>query len=246
MDGFRAQKFTNTNTGAIVLAFAGTDPKSIQDLLQDITQAAGLGASQYTRAMREGLKIKAVAVDFHFVGHSLGGGLAAAAAMVTNGKATTFNAAGIHRRTLDTFEYTDINGKNHKGVQYNDRNIVAYRVLPRKFGHLAADPLSQLQLAGSVEEKNVPQAGQLDADGKQKMNQAAKGFWDRFKDVTKQAKQNLSVLRNFFDLTGNDGTTVKVQPANSVNHLGIKGHFMTAVIAGIEQRLTELKAQDAT
>ena len=33
-----------------------------------------------------------------FVGHSLGGGLASAAAYATNGRAVTFNAAGLHFR----------------------------------------------------------------------------------------------------------------------------------------------------
>ena len=35
-----------------------------------------------------------------FVGHSLGGGLASAAAVASNGNATTFNAAGLHNNTI--------------------------------------------------------------------------------------------------------------------------------------------------
>lgn len=34
--------------------------------------------------------------SLRIVGHSLGGGLASAAALATNSKATTFNAAGVH------------------------------------------------------------------------------------------------------------------------------------------------------
>ena len=36
----------------------------------------------------------------HLVGHSLGGGLASAAALVHNLRATTFNAAGVHSDTV--------------------------------------------------------------------------------------------------------------------------------------------------
>ena len=35
-----------------------------------------------------------------FVGHSLGGGLASAAAVAADGDATTFNAAGLHKNTI--------------------------------------------------------------------------------------------------------------------------------------------------
>jgi hypothetical protein len=36
----------------------------------------------------------------HWVGHSLGGGMASAAAIVTGGRATTYNAAGVHGNTV--------------------------------------------------------------------------------------------------------------------------------------------------
>ena len=38
--------------------------------------------------------------NVHFVGHSLGGGLAAASAITTGGSATVFNAAGVHSNTV--------------------------------------------------------------------------------------------------------------------------------------------------
>jgi putative lipase involved disintegration of autophagic bodies len=41
--------------------------------------------------------------NIHFTGHSLGGGIASAAAIVTGGGATVFNAAGVHANTLRGF-----------------------------------------------------------------------------------------------------------------------------------------------
>jgi hypothetical protein len=41
--------------------------------------------------------------NIHFTGHSLGGGIASAAAIWTGGSATVFNAAGVHANTLGDF-----------------------------------------------------------------------------------------------------------------------------------------------
>jgi len=74
----------------------------------------GFESGQYT----EGIKI---AQNLHnrygdtlrYTGHSLGGGIAAAAAIITGGSATTFNAAGVHSNTI-------------RGFSRSNGNILAY------------------------------------------------------------------------------------------------------------------------
>ncbi|MEI2774796.1 MAG: hypothetical protein V9G19_02270 [Tetrasphaera sp.] len=83
-----------------VLAFAGTDPLSPDDWLNNAAQLTGT-SSQYAEGM-------ALAVALHhrygdqlvFTGHSLGGGLAAAAAVATGCPAVTYNAAGVSPVTM--------------------------------------------------------------------------------------------------------------------------------------------------
>ena len=83
--------------GQYVLAFAGTSPGSWANWRANFRQAFGLGSTQYDQAISLAGKVRdATGGNVHFVGHSLGGGLAAAAAYATGGSATTFNAAGLH------------------------------------------------------------------------------------------------------------------------------------------------------
>lgn len=98
--GFRAVTFKNLKTGKIVLAFAGTDPKDFKgDWPTNGMQGFGLKTAQYEYAiaLAKGL---AGSKDFEIVGHSLGGGLASAAAIVTNTPATVFNLSGVNAATV--------------------------------------------------------------------------------------------------------------------------------------------------
>lgn len=105
-DGFQAVLYrddggtADTDDDRVVLAFAGTNPTSIEDWVNNAGQLAGL-SSQHAEAM-------ALAVALHhtygdrlvFTGHSLGGGLASAAAIATGCPAVTFNAAGLSPTTV--------------------------------------------------------------------------------------------------------------------------------------------------
>lgn len=99
--GFQAAIYTDGN-GQVVVAFAGTDPASIDDWINNAQQGVGLNSEQYDQAIALGQK----AVDAFgqgnvvFTGHSLGGGLASATSLATGSPAVTFNAAGIGPETL--------------------------------------------------------------------------------------------------------------------------------------------------
>ena len=114
----------------IVVAYAGTELDTIGDAIGDwqtnLVQGTGFVGAQYKQAIRDAKKIvkNNPGKRIRFVGHSLGGGLASAAASAVKRKAITFNASGVHRNT-------------NFPVLVNDRKIRAYRV--------QGDPLSNLQ-----------------------------------------------------------------------------------------------------
>ena len=86
------------NGDSQVVAFAGTSPSSWANWKANFRQAFGRRSAQY-----EAGKTYAASLDgnVHFTGHSLGGGIASAAAIVTGRSATVFNAAGVHSNTLN-------------------------------------------------------------------------------------------------------------------------------------------------
>jgi hypothetical protein len=97
--GMSASVFTNDDTGAVIIAFKGTD--SWTDTKTDIRQAVCLDARQYADAVALAGAVKASGLgDVTFTGHSLGGGLASIAALASGIHAITFNAAGISDHTL--------------------------------------------------------------------------------------------------------------------------------------------------
>ena len=102
--GFRAGLFVNERTGDHVMVFGGTDVFSWADWRTNIAQAFGFRTDQYDLAMDYGKSVsKALGGNLRFAGHSLGGGLASAAANVTGRSATTFNAAGLHSNTVSRY-----------------------------------------------------------------------------------------------------------------------------------------------
>jgi len=100
--GFRAVLFGNMKTGKVILSFAGTNPTDFAgDWKNNVVQGVGLEAKQYELAIALAAMFKDKLGDrLELVGHSLGGGLASAAALVSGIRATTFNPAGVHLATV--------------------------------------------------------------------------------------------------------------------------------------------------
>jgi len=135
--GFKAALYKSSfeRPPKLVIAFAGTEDK--KDGIADLRQGVGLKEKQYNQAMD---LAKAVAkevdpLDIETTGHSLGGGLASAATVVTGTKGYTFNAAGLHVNTVKRLPYEVSKAAMHEQGALLD----AYRS--------TADPLNNAQKA---------------------------------------------------------------------------------------------------
>jgi hypothetical protein len=98
--GFQAAIYSDGH-GDYVLAFAGTDFKSIADWRANVGQGLGLQTAQYRQAevLAQDAR-EAFGNNLAITGHSLGGGLASAASLATGTPAVTFNPAGLSDQTL--------------------------------------------------------------------------------------------------------------------------------------------------
>lgn len=99
--GFDAS-FYRDASGHVALVYAGTDEG--QDWKHNFGQGLGLKDAQYDQAIAMAREAKLAFGDrLVLSGQSLGGGLAAAAAMVNEVPAVTFNAAGVHDNTVERY-----------------------------------------------------------------------------------------------------------------------------------------------
>ena len=98
--GFRAGIYTD-GEGRHVLAFAGSN--ELQDWTgPNFEQGIGWQNEQYDQAVELAqLADMAFGDSLVITGHSLGGGLAATASLATGNAAVTFNASGVHDRTME-------------------------------------------------------------------------------------------------------------------------------------------------
>lgn len=109
---FRSEVFTRTDpaTGEneYTIAFRGTTGLWTTDNIANIGQGLSQDTQYYTRAIDIGRRASARAPGrVRFTGHSLGGGLASAAAGASDTPATTFNAAGLSQNTINQFPNPD-------------------------------------------------------------------------------------------------------------------------------------------
>jgi len=137
--GLNAGLYRDGVTGKFILAFAGTEGIFNIDMLVNIIQAGGNWAVfianlfkiphwQYEYAMdiaRALTQVPAIMKEgFSITGHSLGGGLASAAYCASGVKTYTFNAAGLHKDTVERWGNSEaidnFNSANASG------NILAY------------------------------------------------------------------------------------------------------------------------
>lgn len=98
---FRARVYVSDEGGETryVVAFRGS--ATGEDWINNGQQAIGASSEHYDKALRIGQRLSAVGADVTLTGHSLGGGLASAAALASGHEADTFNAAGLHSSTID-------------------------------------------------------------------------------------------------------------------------------------------------
>ena len=108
---FRAGIYHDRERDSYIVTFAGTKFTSIDDWINNARQEFGKYSEQYALAvdLARLLVRKNPDLSFSFTGHSLGGGLATAAAAATGLEATVFNPAALSRETASilNFNYSD-------------------------------------------------------------------------------------------------------------------------------------------
>ena len=116
--GFNAGIYRDYISQKYILAFAGTEPTQVAHWLENIWQGLGnaITQGQYVTAMEiadairtmkdppgtDAITKPSLKDNLIITGHSLGGGLAGAASVVSGRSCVTFNAAGLHRDTLNS------------------------------------------------------------------------------------------------------------------------------------------------
>ena len=107
--GFRAMLYQSKDAEEIVVVYRGVRRSNILgDSQTCLSQGLGFGAAAYRQAIELGIAVvEAYGDRVFFTGHSMGGGLAAAASLVANRPALTFNSAGVHPATLEEFGLDD-------------------------------------------------------------------------------------------------------------------------------------------
>jgi hypothetical protein len=97
------------------LVFRGTEMKSGTDWKTNIRHGLGHSSEHHKMAAAIGRKIESSPDKIDLVGHSLGGGLATAAALTSGKPATIFNSAGFHNNVRQTL--SDDGKPLHNGVK---------------------------------------------------------------------------------------------------------------------------------
>lgn len=107
--GFRAELYVADpkvfgSPPQVVLVPKGTTFTAKEDWVNNLQQGIGLRSDYYERAIQAAQKVKSkVGPRLEMAGHSLGGGLATAGAVVADVPCTTFNTAGLKDETVAAF-----------------------------------------------------------------------------------------------------------------------------------------------
>lgn len=125
--GYKAALYQGQYNGntEYIYSTQGTNPTSVKDWKNNAQQVATGNSPQYAQSVETAGQLKKDYAGVSFTGHSLGGGLASANALSTEGKAVTFNAAGLSSKT-----------KSSLGLNGNTANISAYVVQGEIVSHL--------------------------------------------------------------------------------------------------------------
>lgn len=119
---FRARVYATDEGGETqyVVSFRGS--QTGEDWRNNAEQALGLNSESYAKALEIGRSIARSDESVTFTGHSLGGGLASAAAIASGREADTFNASGLSQNTIDSAR--GIAAANDRGIS----TVQAYNV----------------------------------------------------------------------------------------------------------------------
>ncbi len=118
--GFCAMLYQSKDAQEVVVVYRGVRRSNIlQDSQTCLSQGLGFGAAAYRQAIELAKAVvEAYGDKVIFTGHSMGGGLAAAASIVANRPAVTFNSAGVHPATLEEFGLNDVTiGERLKAIE---------------------------------------------------------------------------------------------------------------------------------
>ncbi|MDR5781811.1 hypothetical protein QCE63_20640 [Caballeronia sp. LZ065] len=164
------------------LAFERTDIPRAKDWSTNVAQAFNLAVSapQYERAVQIGNQIRqhGAAGDLYLAGHSLGGGLAAAAATASGATAFTFGAAGLHPATVTRY-----------GGTPQPRQIYSYRV--------DGDALINMQNKHANLPKDVGTRFDLPATSASPfLRHFIEDYWSGLARVVGQGRMNLDIALN--------------------------------------------------
>jgi dienelactone hydrolase len=152
--GFKAAVFQDQTGERHVLAFAGSE-RETRDWLTNLAQGLGMDTAQYRQACAFAQECKVGFGDsLTLTGHSLGGGLAAAASAATNTPAVTFNPSGVHRKTL---ERVGIDAEKFREVAaetgFVRKYVVKGEILDRVQGFLPVPEAPGAQITVEVPER---------------------------------------------------------------------------------------------
>ncbi|NIJ22196.1 hypothetical protein FHS95_003911 [Sphingomonas naasensis] len=114
---FRARVYVSGEAGQerYTVVFRGS--QSGDDWKSNAQQGLGLNSTHYANALEIGKKLARTDADVTLVGHSLGGGLAAEAAIASGRPADTFNAAGLHQNTIEKAQaVAQANGRGFSSI----------------------------------------------------------------------------------------------------------------------------------
>src|SRR3546814_8628740 len=121
MAGFDAALYRDAR-GAVGVAYAGSD--EWQDWPHNLRQGLGLQDIQDEQAIALADEAnRAFGNNVILTGQSLGGGLAAAASMANEIPTVTFNAAGVHDKTLERHGY-DADALKREAEQGNRKSVL--------------------------------------------------------------------------------------------------------------------------
>jgi len=130
-----------------ILAFKGTD--DLRTALADLLQPMGL-SKEYALATSDAKKVADYCTQngfqLAFVGHSLGGGMAALAALITGNKAFTFNAAGVSDVTLRKYDVNDKSAKNITSYIMQGDPLDIYQNLAEPYMHGLIHPAQGVRI----------------------------------------------------------------------------------------------------